>query len=114
MGRCEEDSGQDDHREAGVSRRSFVVGVVAAGAAATAARTLPGRKAARGAPGAEAGRAAVAMCGSFSLLKPPVSGGELTDAVFVSADEWWALGDVGAATHASQTLVVRYNGSAWS
>jgi len=45
---------------------------------------------------------------------PSVSGGELTDAAFVSATEWWAVGNVGAATKANQTLIERFNGSAWS
>ena len=104
---------QDDLSQAPVSRRSFVIGVAAAGAAATAAKALPGRKA-PGAPGAEAGRAAVSTCGSFSVVTSPSSGGELSDAAFVSASEWWAVGDVGAALHANQTLIVRFNGSKWS
>ena len=114
MGRRERDGGQDDHREAGVSRRGFVVGVVAAGAAATAPRTLRGRLAVSGVPGAAAGGAAASTCGSFSLVTSPASGGELTDAAFVSAGEWWAVGDVGAALHANRTLITRFNGSAWS
>jgi hypothetical protein len=50
----------------------------------------------------------------LSLVASPASGGELTDAAFVSADEWWAVGDVGAALHANQTLIVRFDGSGWS
>src|SRR5437763_9543409 len=64
-------------------------------------------------PGVGAGRA-VSTCGSFSLTAAPGSGGELTDAAFVSADEWWAVGNVGAALHANQTLIARFDGSAWS
>lgn len=41
----ERDGGQDGYGHAPVSRRSFVVGVAAAGAAATAGRALPGRRA---------------------------------------------------------------------
>jgi FG-GAP-like repeat len=107
----EPDRGQDDHGPAPVSRRSFVRGVAAAGAAATAARTLRGR---RGAPGAGAGLTSASTCGSFGLVTSPASGGELTDVAFVSADEWWAVGDVGAALHANQTLIVRFDGSDWS
>jgi hypothetical protein len=107
----EQDREQGDHSQAPVSRRSFVVGVAAAGAAATAARALPGRRAV---PGAGPGRAAASTCGSLSLVTAPVSGGELTDTAYVSADEWWAVGDVGAALHANQTLIVRFDGSAWS
>jgi hypothetical protein len=107
----EQDREQGGHGQAPVSRRSFVVGVAAAGAAATAARTLPGRL---GVPGAGAGRAPASTCGSLSLVASPASGGELTDAAFVSADEWWAVGDVGAALHANQTLIVRFDGSGWS
>jgi hypothetical protein len=47
-------------------------------------------------------------------VKAPGSGGELTDAAYVSADEWWAVGNVGAALHANRTLIARFNGSAWS
>jgi hypothetical protein len=111
-------SGQDREQAgqgpAPVSRRSFVVGVAAAGAAATAARTLPGQRAVSGRPGARAGRAAVSTCGSLSLLASPASGGELADVDFVAADESWAVGNVGAALHANRTLIVRSDGSAWS
>ncbi len=110
----EQDREQGDHSQNPVSRRSFVVGVAAAGAAATAARALPGRRAVPGVPGAGPGRAAASTCGSLSLVTAPVSGGELTDTAYVSADEWWAVGDVGAALHANQTLIVRFDGSAWS
>jgi hypothetical protein len=111
----EQEREQDGPGQAPVSRRSFVVGVAAAGAAATAGRTLPGRRAALGMPGAGAGGAATTTCGSFSLVTPPAaSGGELTAAAFVSADEWWAVGNVGTALHANRTLIVRFDGSAWS
>ena len=110
----ERDREQDGHSQAPVSRRSFVVGVAAAGAAATAGRALPGRVAAPGAPGAGAGRAKPSTCGSFSLVTAPVSGGELTDAAFVSAEQWWAVGNVGSALHANRTLIVQFDGSAWS
>jgi hypothetical protein len=46
----------------------------------------------------------------LSIVKPPVSGGELTDAVFVSASEWWAVGNVGVALRANRTLIVRLMG----
>jgi hypothetical protein len=89
------------------------MGVAAAGAAATASRALPGRRAL---PVAATGgvRAAAAQCGSLTLAKPSVLGGELTDATFVSANEWWAVGNVGAALRANRTLTMRFNGSAWS
>ena len=110
----EQDREQGHQSQAPVSRRSFVVGVAAAGAAATAGRTLPGRLSAPGKPAAGAARAATTTCGSFGIVASPVSGGELTDAAFVSADEWWAVGDVGAALHVNRTLIVRFDGSAWS
>ena len=111
----EQDREQDGLSQAPVSRRSFVVGVAAAGAAATAARALPGRRAMLGMPGVGAGRAATATCGSFGLVTPPpATGGELTDVAFVSADEWWAVGNVGASLHANRTLIVQFDGSQWS
>jgi hypothetical protein len=110
----EQDREQGRLSQAPVSRRSFVVGVAAAGATATAARTLPGRLAVSALPGAGAGRAAVSTCGSLGLVAPPATAGELTGAAFVSADEWWGVGNVGAALHPNQTLIVRFDGSAWS
>ena len=107
----EQDREQDGYSPAPVSRRSFVVGVAAAGAAATAARTLPGRLAVSAAGTA---RATASTCGSLTRVGPSLSGGELTDAAFVSANEWWAVGNVGAATKANRTLIERFNGSAWS
>ena len=106
----EQDREQNDHSQAPVSRRSFVISVAAVGAAAT----LPGRLAVSEVRGAETDRAATSTCGSLSVVKAPTSGGELTDVAFLSADEWWAVGDVGAALHANRTLIVRFNGSAWS
>jgi hypothetical protein len=50
----------------------------------------------------------------LSIVKAPASGGELTDAAFVSASEWWAVGDMGSALHANRTLIVRFDGSGWS
>ena len=113
VGRREPDGGQGGDREAGVSRRGFVVGVVAAGAAARAG-TLPGRQVAPRVPGAGAGRAAAGTCGSLSLVTPPVPGGELSNVAFVSAGEWWAVGTGGAALQANRTLIVRFDGSGWS
>ena len=84
----ERDRGQEVYGQAPVSRRSFVVGVAAAGAAATAGRALPGQRAVPGRAGAGSVRAAAATCGSLSRVKAPGSGGELTDAAYVSADEW--------------------------
>jgi FG-GAP-like repeat len=112
----ERDGEREGYSQAPVSRRSFVVGVAAAGAAATAARSWPGGRAVSGVPGARAGRAAAtSTCGALSRVKQPaVSGGELTDAACVSASEWWAVGDVGAATRANQTLIERFDGSVWS
>ncbi len=101
---------QDDHDQAGVSRRGFVVSVVAAGAAATAGRTLPGSRAAQG---ERAGRAA-GTCGSFSVVKGPAVSGELTSASVVSATELWAVGTAGSALHTNKTLIERFNGSTWS
>ena len=105
---------QDDQSQALVSRRSFVVSVAAVGAAATAAKTLPGRLAVSVEPRTEAASAAATTCGSLSLVAAPASGGELTEASYVSASEWWAVGDVGAALHSNRTLIVRFNGSTWS
>jgi hypothetical protein len=58
--------------------------------------------------------AAAAGCGSLGLVAAPVSGGELADVAFVSAGEWWAVGNVGAALHANRTLITRFDGSVWS
>ena len=114
-GRLGQDREPDDHGQAPVSRRGFVVSVVAAGAAATAARTLPGRLVASAVPGAGVGRADVGTCGSLSLgAGASAGGGELSDVAFVSAGELWAVGTVGAALQANRTLVERFDGSGWS
>ena len=110
----ERDREQEGPGQPPVSRRSFVVGVAAAGAAVTVGRALPDRRAGSEVADAGAGRAAVSICGSFGLVTAPGSGGELTDVAFVSADEWWAVGNIGAALHANQTLIVRFDGSTWS
>jgi FG-GAP-like repeat len=109
-----QDREPDEQSQAPVSRRSFVVGVAAASAAATAARTLAGRRAVPEVPGAGAGPAVASTCGSLSIVAAPTSGGELTNASFVSANEVWAVGDVGAALQANRTLIVRFDGSHWS
>jgi len=49
----------------------------------------------------------------LSLAAAPGLGGGLCDAACVSADEWWAVGNVGAALQANRTLIVRFGGSAW-
>ena len=65
--------------------------------------------------GAGVGEASASTCGSLSLgTGNPAGGGELSDTSFVSASQSWAVGNVGAATHANQTLIERFNGSAWS
>ena len=110
----ERDREQEGPSQVPVSRRSFVIGVAAAGAAATAGRVLPGRRAVPGVADAGAGSAAASTCGSFGLVAAPGSGGELTDAAFVSANEWWAVGNVGAALHANRTLIARFDGTTWS
>jgi hypothetical protein len=109
-----QDREQNEHNQASVSRRSFVISAAAAGAAATAARTLPGRRAASAVPGARASRATAATCGSLTLVKGAASGGELSDAAYVSASEWWAVGTAGSALHTNHTLIERFDGSAWS
>ena len=60
-------------------------------------------------------QASTATCGSLSLgTGNPAAAGELSDASFVSATQSWAVGNVGSATHPNQTLIERFNGSAWS
>src|SRR5262252_5527751 len=63
----ERDGKQSGSGQAPVSRRSFVVGVAAAGAAVTAGRALPGRRAVPRVADAGGGQAAGTLCGSFSL-----------------------------------------------
>jgi hypothetical protein len=69
--------------------------------------------------GAGVSGADTSTCGSLSLGEGPpvggVSGSDLTDVGFVSLSESWAVGDVyDAALHAHQTLIERFDGSAWS
>jgi hypothetical protein len=114
-GRLERDREQDDHRQAPVSRRGFVVSVVAAGAAATAAGTFPRRPAASGTAAAGVGLAAAATCGSLNVVAGgPAGGGELSDVAFVSARESWAVGTAGATGRANRTLIERFDGLVWS
>src|SRR5579871_777902 len=110
----ERDSEQAGLGQTPVSRRSFVVGVAAAGVAATAGRALPGRRALPVVAGTGRARAAATTCGSLILAQKPVSGGELCDAAFVSADEWWAVGNVGVALRANRTLIMQFDGSSWT
>ncbi len=68
-----------------------------------------------GAAGAGVSRASVSTCGSLSLGSGnPAGGGELSDVTFVSANESWAVGDLGSALHANRTLIERFDGSRWS
>jgi hypothetical protein len=64
-------------------------------------------------------RADASTCGSLSIRKGPqvggVSGSGLLDVGYVSAGESWAVGGVYNATlHAHQTLIERFDGTAWS
>src|SRR5262249_5658366 len=53
--------------------------------------------------------------GSLGLAAgTPAGSGELSDAAFVSASQSWAVGNVGPQGHPNQTLIERFNGSAWS
>src|SRR5215813_12702790 len=65
--------------------------------------------------GAGASRADASVCGSLSRgAGAPRVAGTLSSAAFVSACESWAVGDVGSALHANQTLIERFDGSGWS
>jgi FG-GAP-like repeat len=65
--------------------------------------------------GTGAGRAAASACGSLNRQNGALSSGdELSNASFVSANETWAVGNVGAAQQANKTLIERYDGAAWS
>src|SRR5215468_2768966 len=65
--------------------------------------------------GAGASRADASVCGSLSRgAGAPGVAGTLSSAAFVSAGESWAVGNVGSALHANQTLIERFNGSGWS
>ena len=57
--------------------------------------------------------AAAVTCGSLASLTPGPAG-ELSSAAYVSAGESWAVGSAGSALHANQTLIERFDGSAWS
>jgi hypothetical protein len=63
---------------------------------------------------AGATRADAATCGSLNRATGPAAAGELSNAAFVSAGESWAAGNVGSALKSNQTLIERFNGSAWS
>jgi hypothetical protein len=59
--------------------------------------------------------AAAAACGSLNRQNGALaSGDELSNVSFVSASETWAVGNVGAAQRANQTLIEKYDGSSWS
>jgi hypothetical protein len=64
--------------------------------------------------GAGVSRADASTCGSLNHATGPAGGGELSNAFFVSAGESWAVGNAGSALHANQTLIERFDGSAWS
>ena len=65
--------------------------------------------------GAGASRADASTCGSLNRgTGAPAGGGVLTSAAFVSAGESWAVGSLSSATEANQTLIERFDGSAWS
>src|SRR5258705_12273440 len=64
--------------------------------------------------GAGVSRADASACGSLNHATGPAGGGELSNAFFVSAGESWAVGNAGSALHANQTLIERFDGSAWS
>ena len=64
---------------------------------------------------AGASGAATAVCGILKGQNGALtSGDELSGVSYVSPSETWAVGNVGAAQRANQTLTERYNGSAWS
>jgi hypothetical protein len=64
---------------------------------------------------ASASPAAAAMCGSLTRQNEALtSGDELSSVSYVSPSETWAVGNVGQAQRANQTLIEQYNGSAWS
>jgi hypothetical protein len=65
--------------------------------------------------GAGVNRAATSTCGSLSRGSGATAkGGFLTGASFVSAGESWAVGSLSSQGNANQTLIERFNGSAWS
>jgi hypothetical protein len=61
------------------------------------------------------GRAAASTCDTLNRQNGALtSGDELSGVSYVSPSETWAVGNVGAAQRANQTLIEQYNGSAWS
>jgi hypothetical protein len=59
--------------------------------------------------------AAASTCGSLNRQNGALSAAnELSNVSFVSSNETWAVGNVGAAQRANQTLIEQYNGSSWS
>ena len=59
--------------------------------------------------------AAASACGSLNRQNGALAkSDELSSVSYVSPTETWAVGDVGEALRANQTLIERYNGSAWS
>ena len=92
------------------NRSAFRLAVVLAAFAATAT----------GAGSSAVSRAAVSTCGSLSFETGPSAGNsgggsDLTDVSYVSASESWAVGDeFNSALRAHQTLIERFDGSAWS
>ena len=59
--------------------------------------------------------AAASVCGSLNRQNGALSASdELSGVSYVSPSETWAVGNVGAAQRANQTLIEQYNGSAWS
>src|SRR5690242_2442549 len=65
---------------------------------------------------AGASRAAASTCGGpLNRQNGALSASdELGSVSYVSPSETWAVGNAGAAQRANQTLIERYNGSAWS
>ncbi len=62
-----------------------------------------------------ASRAAASACGSLNRQNGALSSGDqLSDVSYVSPSESWAVGNIGVAEKANQTLTERFNGSAWS
>ncbi len=60
-------------------------------------------------------RAAASTCGSLNRQNGALaSSDELSSVSYVSPGETWAVGNIGVAEKANQTLTERYNGSAWS
>ena len=65
--------------------------------------------------GVGVGSAAAAACGSLNRQNGALaSGDELSGVSYVSPSESWAVGNIGVAQKANQTLTEQFNGSAWS